>query len=500
MFSVTWDHVSPDYSMRDSIVIFAESYHCEYRVKQLPAGEWYAQGPLFGCTADYSTPEAAIRRLLEANGCRNIVIKPLDATAPQTVETLKSHSLYRVAGEVAAKAKQPRAYGCHYGFRSDLELARDSFYAGFDSVEPEPVAPAEPEPVAPAEPEPAPQYERKVKAGGIVMVSATVEVEGLGPVEFERPCLWYLGRKAWHIDFSFTSNGTRYFGTIWNRTREVELRGIYSSGTRLVAEAAKPEWRAALRKAAWPLIDAACKAYVDAIDNGDTKAAERAAMGLAPIAPATESAAPMRDDSCCTTVIVRRADGTLEDVLDVPASDDNAIAYVLHNWPNYSDFNVELCKPESRLAAPARESAAPMVTRDTAVALYRAALSSHHVAEFDSCETETQFTIACEEFGFDPDTQEAVALPQWAVTSAPLEAAMGLAPAEPAPAPVAPAEPAPVAPAEAETVQINMNWQACLPLLLAVLESGTAEGRAMARDELARMARIADTACTEESI
>ena len=48
--------------------------------------------------------------------------------------------------------------------------------------------------------------------------------------------------------------------------------------------------------------------------------------------------------------------------------------------------------------------------------------------------------------------------------------------------------------AEAQTIDATPTWAAILPALLAVLENGTAEGRAMAREELARMARAADLA------
>ena len=41
-------------------------------------------------------------------------------------------------------------------------------------------------------------------------------------------------------------------------------------------------------------------------------------------------------------------------------------------------------------------------------------------------------------------------------------------------------------------IDISPTWQGLLPALLAVIENGSAEGRAMARVELSRMAEAAD--------
>ena len=45
-----------------------------------------------------------------------------------------------------------------------------------------------------------------------------------------------------------------------------------------------------------------------------------------------------------------------------------------------------------------------------------------------------------------------------------------------------------------ETIDITPTWSGILPVLLLLLESGSAKGRADARDELARMAKLADIA------
>jgi hypothetical protein len=41
-------------------------------------------------------------------------------------------------------------------------------------------------------------------------------------------------------------------------------------------------------------------------------------------------------------------------------------------------------------------------------------------------------------------------------------------------------------------IDVTPTWSQILPALLALLESGTAEGRRTARDELERMAALAD--------
>lgn len=47
---------------------------------------------------------------------------------------------------------------------------------------------------------------------------------------------------------------------------------------------------------------------------------------------------------------------------------------------------------------------------------------------------------------------------------------------------------------ETETITIKMTWENTLPSLLLLLESGTAEGKQTAKEELARMAKAADQA------
>ena len=57
-------------------------------------------------------------------------------TKPTTraVEDLKSEGLYFTAGAMLFQLGHDRSYGCHYGFRSDLEESRDEFYRGYDAA------------------------------------------------------------------------------------------------------------------------------------------------------------------------------------------------------------------------------------------------------------------------------------------------------------------------------------------------------------------------------
>ena len=59
-------------------------------------------------------------------------------------------------------------------------------------------------------------------------------------------------------------------------------------------------------------------------------------------------------------------------------------------------------------------------------------------------------------------------------------------------------EPAPVDPAAVRYIDATPTWAAILPALLAAVTDGTAEGQRIARAELARMARAADSAVEME--
>lgn len=50
-----------------------------------------------------------------------------------------------------------------------------------------------------------------------------------------------------------------------------------------------------------------------------------------------------------------------------------------------------------------------------------------------------------------------------------------------------------------ETIEIKMNWANTLPSLLVLLECGSFEGKRIAREELIRMARVADLAVEKKS-
>lgn len=53
----------------------------------------------------------------------------------RTVDDLKTERLYFSAGAIMFQIGGPRSYGCHFGFRSDLEASRDEFYRGYDAAE-----------------------------------------------------------------------------------------------------------------------------------------------------------------------------------------------------------------------------------------------------------------------------------------------------------------------------------------------------------------------------
>lgn len=53
----------------------------------------------------------------------------------RTVDDLKIEGFYFTAGAMLFQLGYPRSYGCHYGFRSDLEKSRAEFYRGYDAAE-----------------------------------------------------------------------------------------------------------------------------------------------------------------------------------------------------------------------------------------------------------------------------------------------------------------------------------------------------------------------------
>lgn len=52
-----------------------------------------------------------------------------------TVTDLKAAGLYFSAGALAYELAMDRYYGCHFGMRSGLEHARETFYAGYDAAQ-----------------------------------------------------------------------------------------------------------------------------------------------------------------------------------------------------------------------------------------------------------------------------------------------------------------------------------------------------------------------------
>ncbi|HDZ73513.1 MAG TPA: hypothetical protein ENH55_12240 [Aurantimonas coralicida] len=50
-----------------------------------------------------------------------------------------------------------------------------------------------------------------------------------------------------------------------------------------------------------------------------------------------------------------------------------------------------------------------------------------------------------------------------------------------------------------ESISLGLTWQGVLPMLLAALVDGTDEGKRIAREELARMAKAADMAARDST-
>lgn len=133
MLTVTASHVSADYDSLIKQTTFAEN--TEYRVRGDAEHGFYASGPMLGCGRTCRTKELAIRDLLAANGYTAIHIEEAQPVRTSTVEDLKSAGMYFAAGALLFQLGYPRSYGCHYGFRSDLELSREEFYRGYDAAE-----------------------------------------------------------------------------------------------------------------------------------------------------------------------------------------------------------------------------------------------------------------------------------------------------------------------------------------------------------------------------
>jgi hypothetical protein len=55
-------------------------------------------------------------------------------TMIQDIQTLKSHGRYYEAGALAASLGRDDFYGCHYGMRSQLEIARHQFRCGWQDA------------------------------------------------------------------------------------------------------------------------------------------------------------------------------------------------------------------------------------------------------------------------------------------------------------------------------------------------------------------------------
>lgn len=58
----------------------------------------------------------------------------MQTISTQTVESLKGDGHFFAAGALSKALGHGRAYGCHYGMRSEVEAARAQFYAGYDAA------------------------------------------------------------------------------------------------------------------------------------------------------------------------------------------------------------------------------------------------------------------------------------------------------------------------------------------------------------------------------
>jgi len=52
----------------------------------------------------------------------------------RAIDHLKSEGFYEAAGALAAATQAPRAYGPHFGVKSNLELCREAFLRGYDDA------------------------------------------------------------------------------------------------------------------------------------------------------------------------------------------------------------------------------------------------------------------------------------------------------------------------------------------------------------------------------
>lgn len=82
-------------------------------------------------------------RILWTTDRQSDVDATIAATPLPRVDTLKRAGDHRAAGRMSHKLGEGRDYGCHFGMRSDRELAIAEFHAGYDEAE---TAPTEPTP------------------------------------------------------------------------------------------------------------------------------------------------------------------------------------------------------------------------------------------------------------------------------------------------------------------------------------------------------------------
>lgn len=143
------------------------------------------------------------------------------------------------------------------------------------------------------------EFSRKTGNGGIIRETVSLAVAPIGIVEFERPRLYHLGARCWHVDFRFVhpANPDRvYHGTLWN-DGETEISTMGHKGMRRLPATNFPEWRAAIRNAGAPVIRVAEQERAALIDVSDSDNAERVAMGRAAQVATPTPTPATRDES-----------------------------------------------------------------------------------------------------------------------------------------------------------------------------------------------------------
>ncbi len=172
---------------------------------------------------------------------------------------------------------------------------------------------------------------------GIVRETVAIDVADMGTVHFERPSMWHLGRKVWHVDFSFSANGRDYWGMLWNNGEiEISTHGRDRT-TRRLPETHKRDWRAALAQVGAPIIRASKQERAAFVDAGDFDNADRVAIGNAP------KVAPVQSDEPASVP----APNAIDTIRDCVASLEYAVTAL--QAPSFSTIRANLAELKALL-------------------------------------------------------------------------------------------------------------------------------------------------------